>query len=115
MATNTPWGAAQHSEKIARGIMLYSTAGHGGIHLSPTVNSKMPEALRIEDGWYEEDCDWALVALAFPQFFIKDYANAVSAAKNWHPDRYEKYFGIVLEAKDSYIRHRELLEKGQLK
>jgi len=88
--------------------MWYSTAGHGGFHVSPTLNSKMPEALRIEDGWYEEDCDWALVAVAFPDLFAKENANAISTMKNWHPNRYEKHFGVTLRPDESYIRRRDL-------
>lgn len=107
MGTRTPWGTSQDEKKYARGIMWYSTAGHGGFHLSPSVNSQVPEILRIEDGWYEEDCDWALVAIAFPELFIKDYANAISTMKNWHPDRYEKHFGVELRPDESYVRQRQ--------
>ena len=111
MATSTPWGAAQYSKKYARGIIFYSTAGHGGFHLSPTVNSKVPEALRIEDGWYEEDCDWALVFVSFPEIFKKEYANAIQAVRDWHPDRYEKHFGVELRPDESYMKRRELAKQ----
>ncbi len=75
MATSTPWGPAQNSTKIAPGIMLYSCAGHGGIHLSPTrqkeFKSKFPEFQTwIKGGeWFEEDCDVCVIILAFPQYF----------------------------------------------
>ncbi len=111
MGTSTPWGTAQYSKQYARGIMWYSTAGHGGFHLSPSINRQVPEALRIEDGWYEEDCDWALVAVAFPDIFVKEYAEALSAMKNWHPDRYEKHFGIELRPDESYMKRRELAKQ----
>ncbi len=104
MGTWTPWGQADYTKQIARGIVSYSTPGHGGIHVSPTKQAKMPEALRIESGWYEEDCDWALVALAFPEYFIAEYSQALDTVKNWHPDRYEKWSGVTLKPEESYIK-----------
>lgn len=104
MGTNTPWGVADYSEIIARGIVSYSTPSHGGIHVSPTLQNEMPEVLRVESGWYEEDCDWCLVAVAFSQYFIKEYAQAIDTMRNWHPDRYEKYFGVQLKPEESYMR-----------
>lgn len=70
----TPWGAAQGTKQVSEGIVQVWTASHGGYRLSKTALEAMPEALRnartyAGAGWYEEDCDWALVALAFPQHF----------------------------------------------
>ncbi|RDJ35731.1 MAG: hypothetical protein DWQ19_13010 [Crenarchaeota archaeon] len=81
---NTPWGRAQHSNNIARGITFYSTASHGGFKLSDTRRLEMPSPFREEDtwaggNWYEEDCDSALVIYCFPQFFPE---NQVKAAEN---------------------------------
>jgi hypothetical protein len=69
MPTSTPWGIAQTSTAYGRGVIEYKTARHGGFHVSPALNRTMPDHLRIEDGWYEEDADWARVALAFPDRF----------------------------------------------
>lgn len=77
---NTPWGRAQTVTERAQGITEVTTAGHGGILLSPGRVVQMPEALRRHETsaggdretggrWYEEDIDWAFVALAFPQSF----------------------------------------------
>lgn len=105
MGTKTPWGMADSSEKIARGIVSYSTPSHGGIHVTQRILDMMPEELRIESGWYEEDCDWCLVVVAFPQFFVNaDLAK--SCMKDWHPDRYEKHFGIQLKPEESYMKRR---------
>jgi len=78
MSRTTPWGAAQHTKQVAPGITRIDTASHGGYHLSAERIQAMPEQLRrfkpyAGEGWYEEDCDWAIVALAFPQHF-DDYA-----------------------------------------
>jgi hypothetical protein len=92
MSTNTPWGKSQSAKKITRGIVSYSCAGHGGIHVSPTMNARMPKPLRIESGWYEEDCEWARVCLAFAQWFkMSDVDHAHSSLKNWSPDDYQAW------------------------
>lgn len=71
---STPWGPAHASRNIAEGITFHTTSSHGGIELGPTRLAMMPAELRsvhpwAGEGWYEEDCDWAIVALAFPQHF----------------------------------------------
>ncbi len=48
---------------------MYSTAGHGGIKLSPERNRVVNKAWRRKGGWYEEDVDAAIVILTFPQYF----------------------------------------------
>lgn len=72
----TPWGTADSVEHIADGIIFVTTPSHGGFRLDQSRNAQVPyvwrqasfngQALR---GWYEEDCDWSLVALTFPQHF----------------------------------------------
>lgn len=101
MSTRTPWGPSQTSDKIAPGIMNYTTAGHGGVHVSKKRLAAMPEYLRREKGWYEEDCEWTLVALAFPQFFQDCLEGAIDTAKNYYPTIYEMYTGLVLQPGES--------------
>ena len=103
MGTHTPWGAADHTERVAPGIIRYSTPSHGGFHVAPTQNAKVHPAWRLADGWYEEDCDWAIVAFTFPDLFIKDYAQAVDTARNWHPHAYMKITGTELRPDESYL------------
>lgn len=72
--THTPWGAPQDQKIIAEGIIRVDTASHGGYFLNEQARAAMPTMLAIAPtfagpGWYEEDCDWAMVALAFPQYF----------------------------------------------
>jgi hypothetical protein len=71
----TPWGAAQTSEVIAPGITFYSTASHGGFHLSDERNACVPLRLRQSTflqlgmkGWYEEDCDASIILAPFPEY-----------------------------------------------
>ena len=73
----TPWGAPDTVEPIGTdGIAFVSTPSHGGFYVPPALNSRVPAEHRAitfnrqgESGWYEEDCDAALVVLAFPSLF----------------------------------------------
>jgi len=73
----TPWGYADHVREIAPGIIEYSTPSHGGIYLSAELLEAMPSKFRsftpwAGDGWYEEDCDWAIAVVSFPEIFSTD-------------------------------------------
>ena len=70
----SPWGPIESTETIADGITFISTASHGGIRLSQwrheIVLRAIPAWETFAGGrWYEEDCDWAVVALIFPEKF----------------------------------------------
>ncbi len=85
----TPWGRAQRVEEFAPGIVWCSTASHGGFWLSDERCEKMPEPYRSAErwagrNWFEEDCDWCLVYLAFPEVCQKideRFAENIEAAK----------------------------------
>jgi len=89
---HTPWGASQEQKQIAKGITRYSTASHGGYHVSADRLAQMPDCIRAikpwaGTGWYEEDCDWALVVLAFPELFTPmDCYYAVKMVKSSNSD-----------------------------
>jgi len=72
--TETPWGPSQFQRAYGEGITQHVTAGHGGFFVSDERRAEMPESCRnfapfAGAGWYEEDCDWAVVAVAFPSEF----------------------------------------------
>lgn len=74
MGIETPWGRSQSSEPLCPGVAFHSCAGHGGYSVTPEVLATWPEGLREHPayagpGWYEEDQDWAIVALAMPEHF----------------------------------------------
>lgn len=95
MAMRTPWGSAQTEEQLAPGITQVSTAGHGGIHVAATLNRQIHKVWRQAGGWYEEDCDWALVALTFPQHFSEKHVTyAHDSAKRWHAKSYAVAMGV---------------------
>jgi hypothetical protein len=73
MTIDTPWGRADRVEKVGRGILAVSTPSHGGYFVPQELYDAMPEALRVNPygrgTWFEEDYEWSLVALAFPDLF----------------------------------------------
>ncbi|WP_295405457.1 hypothetical protein [uncultured Thiocystis sp.] len=96
-STPTPWGDSQREKRFANGIVFFSTAVHGGFYVDPARRADMPEAIQNAitwvrlPGWYEEDQDWALVALAFPEHFdaracFSALAAARCAANVWQLD-----------------------------
>jgi hypothetical protein len=113
MPTSTPWGTAQYSEQYARGIMSYETARHGGVHLSPTRNMVVPEYMRNANGWYEEDCEWAIPATIFPEAWVKHYGSEdilkiiKSTMLSYYPDFYEKFYNVEVKEGESHVRDRD--------
>jgi hypothetical protein len=113
--TQTPWGVADHREELIPGIVFVGTPSHGGYWISAQRKKEMPEVLRTKSGWYEEDCDWALVYLAFaddierikPDIYAKRYQAAVETVKSWNPEAYEAFFNTVIPPGESYIKDKE--------
>ncbi len=114
MPTSTPWGASQASESLCRGIVNYITARHGGVHLAPTRNIVIPEYMRNANGWYEEDCEWAIPATIFPEAWVKHYPDSPDILKtikdtlrNWYPTMYETFYAVTIKHGESRIRDKE--------
>ena len=111
----TPWGKSQTQEQYAEGITLYSTAGHGGFLVEYRLNQTIPEYARVKDGWYEEDCEWAIVALFFPAAFdLKEVLNAENTIKNWMPDIWEKKNNCVLPIEESHAKQEKDFENRNI-
>lgn len=73
--SETPWGAAQFVLDVLPGIKSVSTASHGGYWLDDDRLARFvavfPDFPRWSGSpaWFEEDCDWAAVAVLFPEAF----------------------------------------------
>lgn len=107
----TPWGWPDHSVHHAEGIVSYSTPSHGGFHIDGERLAKMPKALRNADGWYEEDCEWAKVAAAFPDLFtVSEREHAERTLRDWMPDAWEAVYGRKLDPSESFMRDRQHFE-----
>lgn len=73
----SPWGRVQDWTQHGDGIEFVSTAGHGGFHLDrtrmQTFRKLFPRFDTYAGGpWFEEDCDAALVIVAFPDRFSRE-------------------------------------------
>lgn len=102
---STPWGMAQVSRRYADGIILHSTAGHGGFYLDEIANAVVHPLYRNDDSFYEEDCEWAKVAHAFPQLFTAYERNlADRTLRDTYPDAYERVMSVTLKDGQSHIR-----------
>lgn len=104
----TPWGESQTVEQIAEGIMQVTTARHGGIKLDRKRNAQVPAYMRRPGGWYEEDCEWSIVGVTFPEFFQVGHLKAsMEMLMNWNPGYSEKRFGIKVTPEMSWKRKEE--------
>lgn len=99
---STPWGRADSIMLYADGVGFTTTPSHGGFYVSPEAAATMPAYLRETSNWYEEDCSWSKVAVAFREHFPKkEYDEAVRILKNWYPDAYEQHFDCILAPGES--------------
>lgn len=97
--TNTPWGPAQTASYFAKGLIQYSTAGHGGFHVSNGLLKRIPEYLQTADayasgraGWFEEDCASAIVIVCLPEFFPMAWRyNAMDTMRSTYPEQWERF------------------------
>ena len=109
---NTPWGVSQGATVYSDGVVVHSTAGHGGFHLDAAHNAKVHPALREPDGWYEEDCAWAAVAQAFPELFTEyEWRCADRTIPDWYPDAWEAIHGRPLRPGESHKKDRRDSER----
>lgn len=107
----TPWGPSQTCEPLGAGVVQVTTASHGGIHLAPEQNAKVHQAWRDAAGWYEEDCDWAIVAVTFQTLFSAyQFRLAHATARDWMPDKYERVFGVTLLPAESHTRRMQMFQ-----
>ena len=109
---STPWGMSQGATVYVDGIVFHSTASHGGFKLDRARNAAMHPALRIQGGWYEEDAEWAKVAIGYPDLFTdRENAAADRTVQDYYPDAWEAVHGRTLTAEESLTRDRERFER----
>lgn len=111
LPVGTPWGPSQTATIHAEGVFEHSTASHGGFHLASYRNARVHPMLRTDDGWYEEDCAWSIVAITFPDLFTAyERRCAERTLKDWWPDAWEAIFGTILGPGESHERDRRAFE-----
>jgi len=109
----SPWGKVETALQVADGIMEISTPSHGGFKLDRKRNALVPAPLRRKGGWYEEDCEWPIVILVFPELAGNESSveRARRAVKNYFPHQYSEAFGEKVGLDESYILRREKFER----
>jgi hypothetical protein len=116
---NTPWGRAQHVYKLGEGIYSASTASHGGMHLAPEINLRIPPCARAQNGWYEEDCQAAIppFVLGIEAFTSDSVKRCIASGeventvKVWFPYIYEKLTGTILQPGESNQKDEDVFLK----
>lgn len=88
----TPWGVTDDAPTdIGLGILRVDTPSHGGyfvpddqLHRIPAHRQRYATYWSGGPNWYEEDCAWACVAVAFPELFPADAVEiARTTVANW--------------------------------
>ena len=102
VGAGSPWGMIQTTQELGAGVWSITTASHGGIVLDEDRRVEVAEMFPnfkawVGDGRYlEEDLDWRIAALAFPECFTKDdCGNAIRGAEVDHKSR--NYYRIATE------------------
>ncbi|MCZ7450997.1 hypothetical protein O8B93_25845 [Agrobacterium rhizogenes] len=111
-SASTPWGGSQMAVTYGEGVVCHATAGHGGFHLSANRNAKVHPLLRKDTPWYEEDCEWAIVAVTFPDLFTAyQRSMAEKTLRNTWPDAWETIHCCVLTAGESWAKDRRVFDQ----
>lgn len=86
----TPWGESDSITILAPGVYRVTTPSHGGFKVDSPLLDKIPVLWRRAsfnkqglNGWFEEDCDWCMVALAFPKLFPPEALVEAQATFNY--------------------------------
>jgi hypothetical protein len=86
--TSTPWGRAQYSQTLERGVTFYGTAGHGGLSITFAWAEKnlTPHAIMLGSVyggklWYEEDCQINIVFYEYPDLFPRMMGKRLDPSK----------------------------------
>ncbi len=124
MKKQTPWGYPQTVTELAEGITFHSTSEHGGIELDAARLDYFKKLIPDFEpfcgvaGWFEEDCDWALVPLVFPEAFTPEIISSAARTVRAGLGRYFKAVAdsnfFYLESTQAAISHAEaVVEAGK--
>ncbi len=106
---SSPWGGIDSATQYQEGVVSVGTPGHGGFKLDAASNKQVPAIFRNRGGWYEEDSEWAKVAVGHPALFTdRERAFADKSLKNSYPDEYEAHYGVVLQPGESRNKDERL-------
>lgn len=85
----SPWGRVLTQVHVLPGVTYITTERHGGYHLEPEVNGRIPEEVRQSDGYYEQDIQGALCAYFVP-FTEADESDVLLMIETHYPQLYAR-------------------------
>ena len=108
---STPWGRADSVKAIGTiGLdTIYSveTPSHGGYFVPKRLLHRIPQAHQERAArwsgspqWYEEDCEWASVVIAFPELFASFTLDAAKEAMEFRAKREAEELALCLGRAD---------------
>jgi len=103
----TPWGMSDHVVDYGNGIKFYGTPSHGGFKIPKKLNNQIPEYMRNENGWYEEDCEWSIPVVVgiFPsENRISALDGALHTFKQYFWQEYERFVNVVIPEGESWSK-----------
>ena len=120
----SPWGKVDSCKEICEGAWFVGTPRHGGIKLDRKRNASVPEYMRRDGGWYEEDCDWCIPVIAIRDVLQGIWRkegetddqvleSAMDTLLNWHPHSYAQWTGELLHTLEgrSYMYDKQLFKE----
>ena len=101
IGTGSPWGLIDFATLLADGITAVETPSHGGVKVSRELNEQIPSIARDPDGWYEEDCEFAIPFIVFrdilaksgDKYTLKGIEYAPKSLLRWFP-QYAEALGV---------------------
>ena len=102
---STPWGRAQVAYKLDKGVVWYSTSGHGGLGVSSKAASKLSPHARAAAMkwagafWFEEDILFAIAFYEMPDWYSKYHklAGGLIQSTDKLKEEIQKYFPRYFE------------------
>ena len=95
---DSPWGTVTSVNEWVEGIWAVQATNHGGLKLNESRNAAVPDYMRRNDGWYEQDRDCCLAIVAHHKDFrghrLPKLEQAMEVMEQWHPAAYARFFGI---------------------
>ncbi|KQN16520.1 DUF7007 domain-containing protein [Sphingomonas sp. Leaf30] len=119
---HTLWDTPDTAIQRLPGIWVVTTPSHGGFVLSDERQAAMPDALRHDGIYYEEDVNWSLVVIGFETEFaaLKDPLFDIECnlahqtARHWRPMQYGAFTGDVISPSDSYVLKKVALYEAAI-
>ena len=78
---HTLWDTPDMATQRLPGVWWVTTPSHGGFVLSDERQAAMPEALRLDSIYYEEDVNWSLVVIGFARYEGPDFTGLCDAVR----------------------------------